>query len=180
MPDVRRAPRTGRTAHAATGRGDAVPHPEFWIRVLDEAFHGPAWHGPSLKSTLRQCTHAEAGRRLAPGRNTVWELVLHAAYGKHLVRARLTNDRRRFPRPLGRSWWPRIVDPTPDGWQQDLALLDASHAALTRSIADATSTQLARRRAGTRHTMSDELMGIVLHDTYHAGQIALVRKLLPA
>jgi hypothetical protein len=148
------------------------------IRTLDEAFHGPAWHGPALKVTLHGCTPAEAERRLAPGRNTVRELVLHAAYGKHLVRARLTSDLRRFPRPLRRPWWPKTVDLSPDGWRKDLALLDAAHEALVESLAKMTPAGLVRRRPGNRHTLGEEIIGIVLHDTYHAGQIALIRKLV--
>lgn len=152
--------------------------PSQAVRLVNEAFHGPAWHGPALKVTLQRCTPSEAEHRLAPGRNTVWELVLHAAYGKHVVRSRLTNDRRRFARPMVRAWWPRIVDPSPEGWQRDLELLDASHDALVSALANATTAHLARRRPGKPHTFADEAIGIALHDIYHAGQIALIRKLV--
>lgn len=175
MPSGNIASRSGRTG---TTRREGRFQPRFLIRTLDEAFHGPAWHGPALKATLHGCTPAEAERRLAPGRNTVRELVLHTAYGKHLVRARLTSDPRRFPRPLRRPWWPKTVDLSPDGWREDLALLDAAHAALVASLAKMTPAGLAQRRPGKRHTLGEEIIGIVLHDTYHAGQIALIRKLV--
>jgi hypothetical protein len=178
MPSVSPA-RRPRGADAADHRQAQLP-PQVLLRALDEAFHGPAWHGPALKVTLHHCTPAEAQRRLAPGRNTVWELALHAAYGKHILRVRLTGDRRRFRRPLTTPWWPKVVDPSPDGWREDLALLDASHAELVESLGDVTPQQLGRRRPGKRHTIGEELIGLVLHDTYHAGQIALIRKLASA
>ena len=175
MPSVSSAsPRPD--AERRTAR-EAPLTPRFMIRMLDEAFHGPAWHGPALLPALHGCTQADAERRLAPGRNTIRELVLHAAYGKHIVRGRLTSDRRRFGRPLTRPWWPAVVDPSAAGWRDDLALLDAAHAALVDALAHATPSRLARRRPGKQHTLGEEVLGIVLHDTYHAGQIALLRKL---
>jgi hypothetical protein len=153
--------------------------PAVLVTALDEAFRGPAWHGPSLVDTLRDCTADAASHRLAPGRNTIWELVLHAAYGKHLVRSRLTNERQRFARVLDRPWWPAAPEGgTSSTWKEDLALLHASHAALVESVAAASPARLGHRRARRRHTIGEEILGLALHDTYHGGQIVLIRRLL--
>src|SRR5688572_25787746 len=80
-------------------------------RLLEEAFTGPAWHGPSLTGALRGVTPAEASWRPAPGRNTIWELLLHAAYTKHVVLCRLLGRPERFARGLRRAWWPATPDP---------------------------------------------------------------------
>jgi uncharacterized damage-inducible protein DinB len=148
--------------------------------MLDDAYHGPAWHGPALRQTLAGCTYEEAQRRLAPGRNTIHELVMHAAYSKHLVRVRLTSERQRFPRPLARPWWPRVVSADRNGWEADLHLLDTTHVSLAEAVAGSRPSQLARKRPGKRWTIGEELMGMVLHDIYHAGQIALIRKVVSA
>lgn len=148
------------------------------MRALDEAYRGPAWHGPSLRSTLRDCPIEVAAKRVAPGRNTIWELLLHAAYGKHLGRVRLTGERRRFPHPMARSWWPVAPAPSSAQWEEDLALLDEAHRALVEAVRDAPAARLARRRAGRRHTMAEEILGLALHDTYHGGQISLLRRIL--
>ena len=172
---------TERSSHrrAPDARAGVIPRGVL-LRALDEAHRGPAWHGPALLVTLRHCSVDEASHRIAPGRNTIWELVLHAAYGKHRVRVRLTGDRRRFPRALARDWWPVAPDPSEAQWKDDLALLDDSHRALVEAVAEADDARLARRRAGRRHTMAEEILGIALHDTYHAGQITLIRKLFQA
>lgn len=178
MPDKRAAGRPRGSQSAATR--EAQFQPEFLVRMLNEAFHGPAWHGPALQQTLAGCTHGDAERRLAAGRNTIHELVLHTAYGKHILRSRLTNEHRRFPRPLARSWWPRIVDSGPDGWLSDLGVLGTTHADLIATLGTMSSAKLARKRTGKRHTLAEELLGLVLHDIYHAGQIALIRKVVSA
>jgi hypothetical protein len=155
----------------------ALPSSAVLVAALEEAYRGPAWHGPALLVTLRGCTPDEASWRAAAGRNTIWELALHAAYGKHLLRVRLTGERRRFPRVLGRSWWPVAPEPSAAQWQEDLALLESAHRALVEGVAEASAARFARRRAGRRHTIAEEILGLALHDTYHGGQIALLRKL---
>ena len=148
------------------------------VALLDEAFTGPAWHGPSLTGALRGVTPAEARWRVAPGRNTVWELLLHTAYTKHVVLGRLLGRTERFARPLPRAWWPATPDPADDAaWRRDRALLDASHRALVAAVRQASPAALSR---GARRPLAEQLAGAALHDTYHGGQISLLRKLYRA
>jgi hypothetical protein len=135
--------------------------------LVEEAFRGPAWHGPSLWSTLKGVTAEEARWRPAPGRNTIWELVLHAAHGKHLVRRKLVGaEAGTFPRRLRKTWWPTVPEPSDAAaWAADLALLAECHERLMDAI------RRPRRRA------IRPVVGIALHDTYHAGQIRLIRRL---
>jgi hypothetical protein len=145
------------------------------LALLEEAFTGPAWHGPSLTGALRGVTPAEARWRVAPGRNTIWELLLHAAYTKHVVRSRLLGRAERFPRPLPRAWWPALPDRLDvTAWRRDRALLTAAHRALVEAVAMATQAQLLRP---LRRPLFQQIAGAALHDTYHGGQIGLLRKL---
>ena len=146
--------------------------------LLDEAFRGPAWHGPSLAAALRGVSAAEAAWRPAPGRNTIWELVLHAAYTKHVVRNRLTRTSDRFPRDLPRAWWPAPPAPANElAWRRDRALLHAAHRALVEAVRAASPAALRRR---VRRPLAEHVAGAALHDTYHGGQISLLRKLFRA
>ena len=148
------------------------------LALLEEAFQGPAWHGPSLAAALRGVTPEEAMWRVAPGRNTIWELLLHAAYTKHTVRGRLLAQAERFPRALRRAWWPAPPEAADEAaWRRDRALLTAAHRALVEAVTNATATQLTRR---LRHPLLAQIAGAALHDTYHGGQISLLRKLYRA
>lgn len=58
---------------------------------------------------MRGVTAEEALKRPAEGRHNVWELCLHAAYWKYVVRRRLTRDESlEFPRSP--SDWPAAAD----------------------------------------------------------------------
>jgi hypothetical protein len=45
---------------------------------------------------------------------------------------------------------------------------------LIAAVRRAPPSRLARVRAGQRRTLAHELLGVALHDAYHAGQIKLI------
>ena len=142
------------------------------IALIDEAFDGRAWHGPTLRRAVAGVTPAQAAWRPGTGRHNIWELAVHAAYWKHEVRRRLRGGRRE-PFPLkGRNWF--VVD----GESSDDAvhLLVDEHRALRAAIAELPPSALARRIRG-RDTAAFTIRGIAAHDLYHAGQIQLLRRL---
>lgn len=152
-------------------------------RMLDEAFFGPAWHGPSLKVALRGVTAEHALWRPGKGRPNVWEQVLHCAIGKHLVANRLDpSQKARFPRPLARAWWSSAPDvANPDArdraWRDDLALLDVSHRRLLAVLARTPLLRLRESHGARPVVLGEQVAGLALHDAYHAGQVALVLRL---
>lgn len=148
-------------------------------KVLTEAYRGPAWHGASLVQALKSVSLDDARWRHSSGRNTIWELVLHLAYARHCVLGRLgAGPRRKFPRPLRKSWWPVMPDPaTESAWKADLALLAECQARLLEGVERAPAARLMARRPGQPATIGFEVLGVALHDTYHTGQIRLLQKL---
>jgi uncharacterized damage-inducible protein DinB len=106
----------------------------------------------------------------------VWQVVLHTAYWKHRVRARLTGEADPFPHP-GRDW-PRLPQRTSARqWRADLALLDRTHRRLLAAVEALRERDLERPARAHRQTPHALLVGMAFHDTYHAGQIRAIRKL---
>jgi hypothetical protein len=162
-----------------------LPSRRLLQRQLEEAFHGPAWHGPSVIEALHGVDAETACWRPGPERPNIWEQVLHCALGKHIVANRLDPARKaRFPRPLSSSWWspaPAIAEGAARerAWREDLALLEASHQRLMDTLRRVPVARLKAPHAGSRFVLGEHVAGLALHDSYHAGQIALVRKLAP-
>lgn len=146
------------------------------LAALHESYAGPAWHGPSVRETLDGVAAETAARKLSPNRNSIWELVLHLAHGRHLLIERIVGaPRAPFPRAVREPWWP--VSPTDASdatWRADLALLDEYHTMLIDAIRRATPAQLDRVPERSELAVAQQLIGMALHDTYHAGQIRLL------
>ncbi|MCB9876524.1 MAG: DinB family protein [Planctomycetes bacterium] len=144
---------------------------------LDRAYRGRSWHGTSLRGTLRGLAPATALWRPAPGRCSVWDYLLHAAYWKYVVRKKLLPDTPKFPRPG--SNFPKLpAAPDAKALAADVALLDEQHALLRAAVAGLEDRELAAPRGEWR--LVDLVTGAAAHDLYHSGQINLVKRLAEA
>ncbi len=155
-------------------------------RRLEEAirhFHPPAgtklWHGgASVLGALRGLSPDVAAWKPFPDRHSIWELSLHIAYWNYAVRRRLTGERRGgFPRSP--SNWPGVpTSPTSEAWDADRALVRDQHESLAEAMGRFDPARLDVFAEGSETTtFADLIFGAVLHDTYHAGQIQVMKRL---
>lgn len=149
------------------------------LDLVDQAFDHPAWHGTPLWGSIRGITAREAAWRPGRGRHSIWDLVLHTAYWKYIVRRRLLRDPSlEFPR-AGSNWptLPERLDTR--AWKRDVALLKEQHRLLREVIARFPAARLRRKAWRSTWTNAQNIYGIASHDLYHAGQIQLLKKLRP-
>jgi len=148
------------------------------LHAMDEAYDRRAWHGTTLKGSLRGVTAREAAWRPAPGRHNIRELATHAAYWKYRVRRRLTGERRGSFPIEGDNWFERS-GANEKAWRSERDLLEREHRALRGAVAKLPPGGVAGKLPGTRRrTALREIAGIGLHDVYHTGQIQLIKALL--
>jgi uncharacterized damage-inducible protein DinB len=155
-------------------------------RRLEEAirhFHPPTgfkpWHGgASVLGSLRGVPPAVAAWKPYPDRHSIWELALHVAYWNYAVWRRLTaSDTGGFDRSP--SNWPDVPVPaSATAWDADRRLVRAWHDRLREALASFDAGRLDEpAEPGSGTSFADLVTGIVLHDTYHAGQIQLMKRL---
>lgn len=147
---------------------------ELLLEQIDQAYNRRSWHGTNLRGALRGMTADDAAWRPGPGRNSVQEIVVHAAYWKYVVRRRLTGEKRGAFPLAGSNWFPRLHADAAT-WKADVRVLDACHRALRETVANLGPKSLARTLGSW--TVLDTVSGIVAHDLYHAGQIQLLKRL---
>ncbi len=151
------------------------------LDLIDEAYDHSAWHGPNLKSSLRGITAEMAAWVPDKGRHSIREIVLHAAYWKHQVRRRLSNsDREAFP-VRGSNWFHLNGDAgswNEKSWKARRVLLEGQHCELRQAVAGLSDKRLAEPAGRKGQSAADNVMGIALHDVYHAGQIQLLKRLM--
>jgi len=152
------------------------------VDQLQRAHAGDTWHGSPLTTILDGVTAEQAARRPPNGAHSIWELVLHITAWRNEV------ARRAAGAPAGEPAegdYPAVGDPTPARWQAALAGLDASHANLVRVVRGMSDPGLLEPTndprnppLGTGVTYYELFHGIVQHDAYHAGQIAILKRVL--
>jgi hypothetical protein len=146
--------------------------------MVDQAFHQHSWHGTTLRGSLRGLSIEQALWRPGSERHNIWELILHTAYWKYIVRRRLTRSKKlSFPRKP--SNWPSAPkDPTAALLKDDVILLRNEHELLREAIERFPPSQLSHRAPESKWTYLEHMHGIAAHDLYHAGQIQLIKRLM--
>lgn len=146
------------------------------IQRIDEqlrrAFEGPAWHGPSLHELLADVTAEHAAAKPLTSAHSIWELVLHVAATKNLVRRRLAGERAELS---PEDDWPAVRGTSEAAWQESLASLKRAQTELRQTMAHVVDSGLEGMVPGKDHPVYVMLHGLIQHDLYHAGQIALLK-----
>jgi hypothetical protein len=149
----------------------------FLLRAIDEGFDQAAWHGPNLRGSLRGVSPAQAAWRPAPGRHNIWELAVHAAYWKYVVRRTLQGAKRGGFSEDGSNWFRRGNSANEKAWRKDLNLLENEHLLLREAVAQVDPAKLHQGGSTKKWILADHILGIAFHDIYHAGQIRLLRRM---
>ena len=147
------------------------------LDLFDEAFDKKSWHGPNLRGSLRGVRAEQAAWRPGPGRHNIWELALHAAYWKYVVRRRITREKRGSFALEGSNFFERSVELSETAWKADIAILDGEHKKLRAVIAGLSRKE---RSEAEWRILLHLIRGAAAHDLYHAGQIRLLRRMQDA
>jgi hypothetical protein len=149
-------------------------------RDLENGFAGDPWHGSSVMDILRGIDARLAASHPVEGAHSIWEIVLHlTAWTKEVLR-RLEGAHPQLP--IDGDWPPvRTVDPP--AWEVAKRDLVDAHRLLGKVLERFPSVNLDKivgtqrvPALGTGMSYHAMVNGIIQHDAYHAGQIALLKK----
>ncbi len=135
---------------------------------MDHVFEREGWH-VSLLDSVKGLSARQAAWTPSPERNSIWKIVEHVALWKEEGARGLRGDP---PRPAG--WakehdWRGTGEISEARWQGAVTrLMDAQSA--VRTLLEGHSEADAVSAAAT-------IRGIIVHDSYHCGQICYLRAL---
>jgi uncharacterized damage-inducible protein DinB len=149
-------------------------------RIADElrrAFCGGAWHGDSLFEILKGVSAQQAAARPVGNAHSIWELVLHISAWDGAVRRRMTGVAVAL---TGDANFPPVVETSESAWQKALEQVQRVHDELIERVEEFSEARLADQvpgKEGAHYNFSYMLHGLAQHTAYHAGQIALLKKM---
>jgi uncharacterized damage-inducible protein DinB len=142
---------------------------------LRRALDGNAWHGPSLSELLSDVTAAQAAAKPIAGTHSIWELVSHIIAWERVVVRRLSGETI-VDLPEAENFT-AVRDAGTAAWERTKQDLRRAHEELEATIGRLAESRLVDTVPGHRYTVYIMLHGVVQHNLYHAGQIALLMKL---
>ena len=142
-------------------------------RILDQlnrAYGGQAWHGPALRELLEDVTEDEAMAHPIADVHSTIEIVAHLRATMDMVSTRLAGN----PKELTteEDW----SDVTRTSWAAALEELDHAESRVCDAVARLTPEDLDKIVVGKDYTTYVMVHGVVQHNLYHAGQIAMLKK----
>ncbi len=152
------------------------------LAMLDPKPGVRLWHGgASPLGSLRGVPPEQARWKPTPDRHSIWEFALHIAYWDYAVR-RVLQDGPIGGFPRSPANWPAVPARADAGaWATDRALLRTEQQKLIAAVRAFDPARLDEVAPGKKaYRFADLLHGIVMHDTYHAGQIQLMKRLYRA
>jgi uncharacterized damage-inducible protein DinB len=148
-------------------------------RLADQirrAFEGEAWHGDSILEILSGVSAKKAATRPLNDVHSIWELVLHISAWDDAVLRRTggvavnLSDAENFP---------AVKDTSEDAWRKTVDATKKTHDQLVKAVASFPDSRLQEQVPGKKETYYNffyMFSGIVQHELYHAGQIAILKK----
>lgn len=139
----------------------------------DRAMNGAAWHGDPVWQILNGITADDAALRPVTSAHTIWEIVGHLAFWESVAARRLQGQRAGLEE--GRNF-PPTPQPTAENWQATLDDFRASNSAFREALQGFDPARLDELSAAGKRSFYEEAHGLIEHNVYHAGQIALLKK----
>ena len=149
------------------------------VRLADQirrAFEGSAWHGDSVLELLADVNAKTAAAHPIKNAHSIWELLLHIAAWDGAVCRRIggtaitLSDDQNFP---------PVKETSDAAWRQAIESTKRTHNELIKAVAAFPDSRLQEQVPGkiqSYYNFCYMFSGIVQHELYHAGQIALLKK----
>ena len=145
---------------------------QHFTKELVKGHESEPWHGPSTKSLLDGLTHKEAAAYVISNSHSIWEITLHMDAWQREVIRRLHSSF--VPEIPEEGDWRAVLEVSDRAWQQAQNDLDSSLHELVRKL----NTIAESSTSEPDLTLAGMLSGILQHNAYHSGQIAMARKVI--
>ncbi|GAB3937307.1 DinB family protein [Mucilaginibacter myungsuensis] len=153
---------------------------EKLITELEKVLSGQPWYGPSIYEVFDRVTFDSAYEKPSHAAHNVAEILLHMLSWTEEVMDRLNGMSAGMPTS---GDWPPVGAPDEKKWQDWIDDIKLANVNLVRTIRDLPEEQwdtpIDDKRGDEPVTTHAELVyGFIQHQIYHAGQIAILVKIV--
>ena len=140
---------------------------------LKRSYEGGAWHGPSVLEVIECVGWEQAFQTPVLGFHSICELILHIAAWAEVGARALNGDV--YGSLPEEADWPDVGKPSEASWKRALMKCNVAQRKLRDLLKQYPDDQLHQTLPGKEYSMYFVLQGILQHNVYHAGQIAVLK-----
>jgi len=143
------------------------------VDQYDRAMTGDAWHGDNVWKILGEVSPEQAFAKPLSGAHTIWELLAHMTFWETVVCRRL----RKLPVQIEESLnFPAMPPANSTNWTRQLDVFRKSNSEFREALSQLDDSRLDQPLSKPTKSVYVEVHGVIQHNLYHAGQIAMLRK----
>jgi uncharacterized damage-inducible protein DinB len=144
------------------------------VKLSRHTFKGEPWYGTALWKLLADVSAEQAAAAPTAGAHTIWQEVRHAITWR-TVAIRLLNGEQ-VASVTEEENWPPTPATSAAAWKQTLDELAQTQVSLEAATGKLTDERLSEKAPEKPFSFYVLLHGVIQHDAYHAGQIAMLKK----
>ncbi|CAM3816461.1 DinB family protein [Mesobacillus thioparans] len=150
---------------------------KIFLEQLDMHYHENEWFA-SMDQALQGVIAAEAAWTSSGISNSIWQIVNHLIFWNEDVIHRIKGTENSHKAEDNEETFANSGDPEDEiEWARTVERLNKVMNQLKTVIAELDDEKLKAPYAADRYSIERLLSNIMMHDTYHLGQIVLLRKL---
>ena len=143
------------------------------LKLFTDLQHGDSWVGTNFKEALHGVDHVIAAKQISGHTNNIWQLIAHITYWRTRVVNRLTGSDN--PPPFLDFLLPgELIEVN---WRQTQHDFESAYHLLRNAIHYFKEDHLKEPSPKEGQTFYQLIMGCLLHDAYHLGQIILLKRI---
>lgn len=146
-----------------------------WVKEWERVYSGSPWLGNSMLKALEGVEAEKAMTRPLTGRHTIAELVAHVIGWRKLLLKRLQGDNAFSVRQKATFDCAVYGQKPEEIWENLLKTLEADQIEMTRLLNTKEESFLSEKVAKRNYNYRYLIKGLIQHDVYHMGQIALLK-----
>ena len=130
------------------------------------------------KTSIRGLSKSKRGVRPPGAPHSAWELLEHMRIGQWDI-LNFFRDPKHVPPPWPSGYWPKTPKPPSDAaWNQTVKAFEKDNKSMASLVMDPKQDLFAPIPHGSGQTLLRQVLLLADHNSYHLGQLVLVRKLL--
>ena len=144
-------------------------------KLFEDLYNGSPWIDVNILETLKNISSQRAAKKIAPGRNSIWQIVNHIISWRENVLLRVQGNVITTP---NNNYFIEITDTSETAWQKALERLENSQQQWIAFLKTFDEAEFEKIYPTNKMSYYEHIHGILQHDAYHLGQIVLLSKLM--